>query len=308
MKKKSLRNSLLLLLTAVIWGSAFVAQSTGMEHVDAFTFNASRSFIAVLVLLPYLLIMSRIRRKLGFQPVDAKGKTISARDYRRNSVLGGILCGILLCAATNFQQFGIIYTTVGKAGFITALYVVLVPILGLFLRRKTTLLIWISVGLSVIGLYLLCMTGSISLQLGDSLVLICALIFSFHIMTIDYFTVKADGVLISCIQFLVSGIISAILMLIFEEPSWSAILSAGGSILYTGVLSSGVAYTLQIVGQRDVNPTVASLILCLESVVSALAGWIILGERLNSRELSGCLLMFSAIILAQLPMPKKTLR
>lgn len=308
MKKKSLRNSLLLLLTAVIWGSAFVAQSTGMEHVGAFTFNASRSFIAVLVLLPYLLIMSRIRRKLGFQPVDAKGKTISARDYRRNSVLGGILCGILLCAATNFQQFGIIYTTVGKAGFITALYVVLVPILGLFLRRKTTLLIWISVGLSVIGLYLLCMTGSISLQLGDSLVLICALIFSFHIMTIDYFTVKADGVLISCIQFLVSGIISAILMLIFEEPSWSAILSAGGSILYTGVLSSGVAYTLQIVGQRDVNPTVASLILCLESVVSALAGWIILGERLNSRELSGCLLMFSAIILAQLPMPKKTLR
>lgn len=220
--------------------------------------------------------------------------------------LGGICCGIALFAASNFQQIGITYTTVGKAGFITALYVVIVPILGLFMKKRVSFLIWICVVLSVIGLYLLCMTeGNFSLAYGDLLVLICAILFSFHILIIDYFSPKGDGVIISCIQFFVCGILSGIVMLFVENPSMENLVIAKWPILYAGVLSSGVAYTLQVVAQKGVNPTVASLILCLESVVAVLAGWLILGQDLTSRELVGCLLMFAAIVLAQLPAPKK---
>ena len=199
-----------------------------------------------------------------------------------------------------------LHTTVGKAGFITALYVVIVPILGLFLRKRVPALIWFCVVLSVAGLYLLCMPkGAFSLAQGDVLVLICALLFSFHILIIDYFSPKGDGVVISCIQFFVCGILSGIIMLFVENPTFANIMDAKWSILYAGALSSGVAYTLQVVAQKGVNPTVASLILCLESVVAVLAGWIILGDKLTSRELAGCILMFVAIVLSQLPTPKK---
>ena len=289
-----MKNILLLFLTATIWGTAFVAQSVGMDHVGPFTFTFARSIIGGLFLIPCICFL----RKWS-------GKTEKVQVTKVEWV-GGICCGIALCAASNFQQIGIAYTTVGKAGFITALYVVIVPIFGLFLKKKVPGIIWFCVGLSVIGLYLLCMTeGSFTLAYGDFLVFICAILFSVHILVIDYFSPKGDGVVISCIQFLVCGLISGIIVLFTETLRAEDLLAAIGPILYAGVLSSGVAYTLQIVAQKDVNPTVASLILCLESVISALAGWVILHEALNARELFGCLLMFAAIVLAQIPVPKK---
>lgn len=289
-----MKNILLLFLTATIWGTAFVAQSVGMDHVGPFTFTFARSIIGGLFLIPCICFL----RKWS-------GKTEKVQVTKVEWV-GGICCGIALCAASNFQQIGIAYTTVGKAGFITALYVVIVPIFGLFLKKKVPGIIWFCVGLSVIGLYLLCMTeGSFTLAYGDFLVFICAILFSVHILVIDYFSPKGDGVVISCIQFLVCGLISGIIVLFTETLRAADLLAAIGPILYAGVLSSGVAYTLQIVAQKDVNPTVASLILCLESVISALAGWVILHEALNARELFGCLLMFAAIVLVQIPVPKK---
>ena len=217
-------------------------------------------------------------------------------------MLGGICCGVMLCIASNFQQFGISFTTVGKAGFITAMYILIVPILGLFMKKKVGIKVWLGVVLATIGLYMLCMTSeSFSLSKGDFLVLICAGFFSLHILIIDYFSPKVDGVRMSCIQFFVCGVISTAIAFIFENPSFSAILSGWLPILYAGVLSCGVAYTLQIVGQKNMDPTVASLILSLESVFSVLAGWVILHQTLSVRELFGCVLMFLAIILAQLP-------
>jgi drug/metabolite transporter (DMT)-like permease len=290
MKKKQLGNSLLLLLTATIWGSAFVAQSVGMEHVGPFTFTFSRSIIGGMVLLPCILLLGKWKK--GFAT--------------KVEWIGGICCGIALCVASNFQQVGMQYTTVGKAGFITALYVVLVPIFGIFMKKRVSLLIWGCVAVSVAGLYLLCMpAGAFVLAFGDLLVLLCAVLFSVHILVIDHFSPKGDGVVISCIQFFTCGILSGIPMLFFEQPSVGSMLDAKWSILYAGVLSSGVAYTLQVVAQKNVNPTVASLIMCLESVVAVLAGWIILGQGMSSREIWGCALMFAAIVVAQLPVPEK---
>lgn len=322
MNKTQVRNSFLLLLTAIIWGSAFVAQSVGMEYVEPFTFTFTRSIIGGIVLIPVIVLL-RKTRSAGMRR-DAQGVYVATQPHlARESVktdsitsktrsagmgitkyewLGGICCGIALCAASNFQQIGMLHTTVGKAGFITALYVVIVPILGLFLKKRVPILIWLCVVLSVVGLYLLCMPkGAFTVAQGDVLVLICALLFSFHILVIDYFSPKGDGVVISCIQFFVCGILSGIIMLFVENPSFTNIMDAKWSILYAGALSSGVAYTLQVVAQKNVNPTVASLILCLESVVAVLAGWIILGDTLTSRELTGCIFMFVAIVLAQLP-------
>ena len=305
MNKTQVRNSFLLLLTAIIWGSAFVAQSVGMEHVEPFTFTFTRSVIGGVVLIPVIVLLRKTDSAAMRR--DSQGKDVAGiKGITKYEWLGGICCGIALCAASNFQQIGMLHTTVGKAGFITALYVVIVPILGLFLRKRVPALIWFCVVLSVAGLYLLCMPkGAFSLAQGDVLVLICALLFSFHILIIDYFSPKGDGVVISCIQFFVCGILSGIIMLFVENPTFANIMDAKWSILYAGALSSGVAYTLQVVAQKGVNPTVASLILCLESVVAVLAGWIILGDKLTSRELAGCILMFVAIVLAQLPTPKK---
>ena len=305
MKKTQVRNSFLLLLTAIIWGSAFVAQSVGMEHVEPFTFTFTRSIIGGMVLIPVIVLLRKTDSAAMRR--DSQGKDFAGiKGITKYEWLGGICCGVALCAASNFQQIGMLHTTVGKAGFITALYVVIVPILGLFLRKRVPALIWFCVVLSVAGLYLLCMPkGAFSLAQGDVLVLICALLFSFHILIIDYFSPKGDGVVISCIQFFVCGILSGIIMLFVENPTFANIMDAKWSILYAGALSSGVAYTLQVVAQKGVNPTVASLILCLESVVAVLAGWIILGDKLTSRELAGCILMFVAIVLAQLPTPKK---
>lgn len=317
MNKTQVRNSFLLLLTATIWGTAFVAQRVGMDYVEPFTFTFARSMIGGIVLIPCIWFLRWLKKREDKTNVgvsnaateNAAGKVPStdAKTFiTKSEWIGGICCGMALFAASNFQQIGISHTTVGKAGFITALYVVIVPIMGLFFKKKVPAIVWLCVVLSVVGLYLLCMTeGSFSLAYGDFLVLICAIIFSIHIMVIDYFSPKGDGVIMSCIQFFVCGLLSAIVMLFVETPSVENILAAKMPILYAGVLSSGVAYTLQIVGQKDMNPTVASLILCLESVVSALAGWIILNQALTTRELFGCVLMFVAIVLAQVPMPGK---
>ena len=298
-----LKNSLILLLTATIWGIAFVAQSEGGDAVGAFTFNATRSLIGSVVLIPVIFLMNRLNLQ-NDPEVSSKDQIVQNGSFfsrNRTLILGGISCGICLCLASNFQQLGIQYTSVGKAGFITACYIVIVPILGLFMKKKCSPFIWIAVVLAVVGLYLLCIKDGFSIGKGDILVLICAVLFSVHILVIDYFSPKVDGVKMSCIQFLVCGILTAIPALIFEHPQLSAFKGAWGSILYAGVMSCGVAYTLQIVGQKNMNPTVASLILSLESCISVLAGWILLGQNLSGQEILGCVVMFGAIVLAQLP-------
>ena len=302
MKKMTGKNILMLFLTAFIWGSAFVAQSVGMDYVGPFTFSCVRSFIGGIFLIPCIWFLDQWRAKND--GTEGEKKAVS-KEEKKMELLGGICCGLALCVATNLQQIGMQYTTVGKAGFITALYIVLVPIFGIFLKKKVEARIWVSVMISVVGLYLLCITDKLVLGKGDTLVLLCAVVFMIHILVIDYFSPKADGVRIACIQFFITGILSAIPMFLFETPRLSDIFAAAVPVLYAGVLSSGVAYTLQIVAQKDADPTVASLILSLESVFSVLGGWMILGQKLSIREIAGCILMFSAIILAQLPEKSK---
>lgn len=293
----SLKNITMLFLTAFIWGVAFVAQSVGMNYIGPFTFSCVRSILGGIVLIPCIWFLDRLKMK---EEGVTEKRTMSEKE-KKTLLIGGICCGIALCVASNLQQFGVKYTTVGKAGFITALYIVLVPIFGIFLKKKVGVKVWISVAISVVGLYLLCMTEKFSISKGDFLVLLCAIVFSIHILVIDHFSPLVDGVRMSCIQFWITGIISAIPMFLFEKPSLSAIFAAAVPLLYAGVMSSGVAYTLQIVAQKDADPTVASLILSLESVFSVLAGWVVLGQVMSMREICGCVLMFAAIILAQLP-------
>lgn len=289
MNKFVVRQSLLLFLAAFIWGTAFVAQSMGMDYVGPFTFLASRSVIGALVLVLYLAVRDR---KCEKQP-PAKSKTL---------IIGGVCCGCLMFVASGLQQIGIAYTTVGKSGFVTAMYIVIVPVLGIFLKKKAGIKIWCGVVLAVAGLYCLCMSpGSIAIQKGDVLTFFCAVAFAVHILAIDYFAPQVDAVRMSCIQFVTCAILSGIGMFAVETPSIEAVLEAWLPILYAGALSSGVAFTLQIIGQRGMNPTVASLIMSMESVISVIAGWAILGQTLLMRELVGCGLMFAAIILVQLP-------
>ncbi|HJD39544.1 MAG TPA: DMT family transporter [Candidatus Blautia stercoripullorum] len=295
MSAKHSKNFILLFLTALIWGVAFVAQSVAMDYIGPYTFNAVRSLLGGIVLVPCVFLFGQ-KKKSVIDEDPSKGTAI---DRPGDMITGGLLCGIMLFLSTTLQQVGIQYTTVAKAGFITALYIILVPILGIFLKKRVSVQIWISVVIAIIGLYLLCMKGSFYLGQGDFLVLLCSLCFALHILVIDHFTDKVNGVKLSCIQFFVSGLLSSILMFLFEAPAISAIFSAWLPIVYGGVFSSGIAYTLQIIGQKGTDPTIASLILSLESVVSVLAGWIILGQSLTPREILGCLLMFGAIILAQ---------
>ncbi|HIY06410.1 MAG TPA: DMT family transporter [Candidatus Evtepia faecigallinarum] len=300
MKQSSAKNLCLLFVAALIWGTAFVAQSVGMDHIGPFTFNAVRSLVGGVALIPVILFFNRRKSPQRRQAERANRKTL---------LLGGVCCGLALGVASCLQQVGIQYTTVGKAGFITALYIVIVPILGLFFHKKVGVKLWVSVVVAILGLYLLCMSGSLRLSWGDFLVLLCALCFSAHIMVIDYFSPRVDGVQMSCLQFFVAGIFSAVLMLAVEGvPDPHAVAISWMPILYTGVLSSGVGYTLQIIGQKGVNPTVASLVLSLESVISVLAGWVILNQSMSAREVLGCVLMFGAIILAQLPERRKKAR
>lgn len=307
MNKIQVRNSLLLLLTATIWGVAFVAQSVGMDYVGPFTFNMVRSLIGGIVLIPCIFLLGRLNSpEKHMQKEKVKAGILNDRaskaDERKTLLKGGICCGILFSLATNIQQIGIQYTTVGRAGFITACYIVIVPILGMvFFHKKSRALIWGAVALALIGLYLLCMTDDFGIGKGDILVLICSVLFSLHILVIDHFSPKVDGVKMACIQFFVCAVLSAVPAFLTETIQISGLLAAWAPILYAGVLSCGVAYTLQIIGQKNMNPTVASLILSLESCISVLAGWVILGQKLTAREMVGCVLMFGAIVLAQMP-------
>ena len=287
MSAKKIGSSMLLTLTALIWGVAFVAQSVGMDYVGPYTFNAARFLIGGIVLLPAVYFFNR-------KKVDPQSIKIG--------IIGGLCCGACLSVASTLQQVGILHSdSVGKVGFITSLYIILVPLLGIFLRKKVTVNVWISVAIAAVGMYLLCINDSFRLQLGDGLVVLCAAAFSVHILVIDYFSPKADGVLISCIQFFVAGLFCTVLTLLFEEPSVKNLLAAKGPILYAGVLSSGVGYTLQVVAQKNIEPTIASLIMSLESVFSLVAGVFLLNQLLSGRETIGCVLVFAAIILAQLP-------
>lgn len=300
MTKQQIRNSLLLLLAACVWGVAFVAQSVAMDHIGPFTFSCARFLLGGAVLLPVIGIFSLFQKKAD-TPVANSVQKLSFWARNKNLIIGGVCCGTALCIANNFQQVGIVTTSAGKAGFITAFYIVFVPILSLFFGKKSRIVIWVSVALALGGLYLLCVTESFSINRGDIYIMICALVFSVHILIVDHFSPLVDGVKLSCIQFFVAGILSAVPMLLFENPSFAQLQAASVSILYAGIMSCGVAYTLQVVGQKNMNPTIASLILSLESVVSVLAGWIILKQALSTREIIGCILMFGAIILAQLP-------
>ena len=289
-----LKNGGMLLLTAFIWGTAFVAQSVGMDHLGPFSFNGIRCLIGAVALLPCIWFLNRMNKD---PETDGSEKEKSGKDL----ITGGVACGVLLFTASSLQQAGIQYTTAGKAGFITAFYIVIVPVLGIFLHKKIQWKVWMAVLLALVGLYFLCITESFSVGKGDALVFLCALVFSVHILVIDHFSPKVDGVKMSCIQFFVAAIVSGVGMFVLETPRFVSVVAAWMPLLYAGVLSCGVAYTLQILGQKNVNPAVASLILSMESCFSVLAGWIILGERLSFRESSGCILMFLAIILAQLP-------
>lgn len=294
MKNISLKSSMLLFLAAFIWGVAFVAQSVGMDYMGPLSFNGARFLMGSVVLLPLVIYRRQKNRKEGIPAPDTK-----------ITIKGGICCGLALCAAALLQQYGIMYTTVGKAGFITTLYIIMVPIFGIFLKKRVPGKVWIGAVIAAFGMYLLCMSERLALSKGDGLVFICAIIFSVHILVIDYFSPKADGVEISCIQFLTAGVIASIGALLFENPQLGQFIAGIIPLAYAGILSSGVAYTLQVVGQKNVEPTVASLILSLESVVSMLAGWVILHQALTGRELFGCVLVFTAVILVQLPDKKK---
>ena len=285
------KNAFMLVLTAFIWGTAFVAQSMGMDYLGPFTFNGVRSLIGGAALLPCIAFLKLL---------NGKNTAAFINGNRKDLLIGGIACGLLLFAATSLQQIGIQYTTAGKAGFITAFYIVIVPVLGIFLRKRIGWKVWIAVVIALFGLYFLCITEHFTVGKGDILIFVCALIFSLHILVIDRFSPKVDGVKMSCIQFFVCGIASMPFMFVLETPRLGAMLEGWMPLMYAGVLSCGVAYTLQIIGQKNVNPAVASLILSLESCFSVLAGWIVLGERLSRREFAGCVLMFVAIILAQL--------
>ena len=294
-KRGELLHTLALLVCAAIWGSAFVAQSVGAEYVGAFTFLAVRNWIAVVFLIPVIFVRDTILKKRGRPSVRPANRT-----QRRFLLMGGAACGFFLCAASAFQQVGIRYTTTAKAGFITALYVVIVPILSVFFGKSVKSRIWMCVALAVLGLYLLCMRGELSLSFGDGVVLVCAFLFACQIMTVDYFAPQVDTVRLSQTQFLVTALLSTVCMLLFEDLSTDSLIRALPSIAYAGVMSSGVAYTLQIIGQQNLNPAIASITMSLESVFAALAGWIVLGQSMTVRELAGCGLMFAAIILAQL--------
>ena len=288
---KKLLHPLLLTLTALIWGTAFVAQSLGGKAIGAFTLNASRSFLGGVVLIPCIFLL----KKLG------RGQSASGSGGRL-LLWGGLLCGLFLGLASMSQQYGIAHTTVGKAGFLTAFYIILVPFAGLFLGKKPNALMFISAFLALGGMYLLCFKGGFGrMGKGDFWICVSAVLFTMHIMAIDYFASRVDCLKLSCLQFFGAGFVSLAFALLAEKIVLGDVLACWGPILYLGVMSSGVAYTLQVVGQSSVHPVIASLIMSLESVFAALSGALYLGERMTSREIIGCVVIFTAVILSQLP-------
>lgn len=291
MNVRQVEKTALLVLGALIWGMAFAAQSVGSGYVGAYTFLACRSWLACIFLGGLLLVRRRLAAARKVRPAVTPAPHGTA-------VRGGIFCGIFLFAASAAQQMAVGEVSTAKASFLTALYVVLVPVCGIVLGRRPDRRIWLWVAVSVAGLYLLCMAGrdTLSLSVSELKLLLCALLFAVQILLVGHYSPKVDGVLLSLYQFLTTSALSTVFMFLFEQPQWDQILGAGVAILYCGILSSGVGYTLQIIGQRGLDPTIASLAMCLESVFGALAGWALLGQKLTPIELTGCLLMFAAIV------------
>ncbi|HSK69547.1 MAG TPA: DMT family transporter [Candidatus Limnocylindria bacterium] len=281
--------SVMLLLSAVIWGAAFVAQRVGMEHVGPFTFQAVRSLLGSLALLPVIALRGRVNRLRGVLPV---------RERAHGLLRGGILCGVALFFAINLQQFGLRDTSAGKAGFLTALYILIVPLYGLLLGHRVRRAVWLAVGIAAGGLYLLSVKESFYISGGDLLLVLCAFMFAVQIMLVDHFSVRADGVQLCAAQFLVCGVLSSVCMFVFEKPDVRGLMGAAGPLLYAGVLSSGIAYTLQILAQRTTPPALASLLMSMESVFALAAGMLVLGERPTLREAAGSALVLAAIIIA----------
>lgn len=287
---EKIRHTVLPILAAFIWGTAFVAQSKGADLMPPLAFNTIRSVIAVITLLIVRYLFSKVRKEPFLPP----------KKNRKNLLIGGLVCGGFLVAAQTFQQMGLGTTDPGKSGFITALYMVLVPIAGLFFKKKAPFTVWIAVAVAAVGLYFLCITESFTIEKGDLLTFFCAISYTAQIMAVDYFSEKVDAIRLSCLQFFVVAVVSALGTLLFEQPDWSVLPQCTIPLLYTGVLSSGVAFTLQIVAQKGANPTVVSLLMSLESVFAVLAG-LAFGDTMTGREWLGCALILIAVMGSQLP-------
>lgn len=294
MKNRKLLGNILLLITTAIWGTAFAFQRMGMDSIEPSTFNAARMFLAALAVTP-LIALGRNKDRSN------------ASAYRNNTIIGGVLCGLCLAGATIFQQVGMVQTNAGKAGFITAMYMLLVPVINLILfRRKSPAVVWIAVLIGIVGMYFLCINEGFSLSKGDAMVSVCALLFSFHIICTDHYVQNANPIGMAVIQFYVAALVSAIIAAFTETPTWVDVGNAIIPILYCGLASGAIGYTLQIVAQKFTDPAVASLLMSLEAVFAVLGGTLILGEKMATREAIGCLVMFVAVILAQIPVRKKS--
>lgn len=301
MKDKKILGNALLLLTAIIWGTAFVAQRAGMDKIEPLTFNASRMALAA-VAVGLVAFFRWLKEKKSANKLTGEEK----KQRNKSTLTGGVLCGCCLAGASILQQIGLVYTTAGKAGFITALYILIVPVIGfIFFKRKNTWFVWAAVLIGLIGMFLLCMNGEFRLSHGDALVCGCAVVFSLHIICCDHFVKKADPIRMSAVQFVTATVISAAAAFIAEKPDMEKIISAAVPIIYCGLVSGGVGYTLQIVAQKYTDPTVASLLMSMESVFAVIAGVLLLHESMSIREIIGCVIMFFAIILVQIPMPKR---
>ena len=318
MKDKRMLGNLLLTLTAIIWGTAFVGQRVGMEKIEPLTFNAARMVLAAVVVGTLAFVLWRrecattdtLHTTEGVESaakdIFPESSAVKKKNIPSHTLLGGICCGTFLALASIFQQMGLVYTSAGKAGFITAMYMLLVPILNFVLfKKKNTWLVWLAVGIGVVGMYLLCMKEGLRLTHGDTLVCVCAFLFSGHILCCDHFARLGNPIRISAIQFATAAVISGIGAFLLETPTWDKVLSAEVPILYCGILSGGVGYTLQMTAQKFTDPTIASLLMSLESVFAVIAGAVLLQERMSARELAGCIVMFAAIILVQIPLPEK---
>ena len=315
MKNKQLLGNLLLLLTAMIWGTAFVAQRVGMDSIEPITFNASRMALAAVLVGALAFVLRKKQKKEALRPASSKRPLPAGEEHIgrnagesavtwRNTLKGGICCGLFLTAGSVFQQMGVVYTSAGKAGFITAMYMLFVPILNYILfKKKNSWLVWLAVLVGVGGMYLLCVKEDFTLTRGDFLVCICALMFSGHILCCDHFVRVAKPIELAAVQFATAAVVSAVTALLLETPGWDGIASAAVPIIYCGVVSGGIGYTLQIVAQKYTDPAIASLLMSLESVFAVIAGAVLLGEQMSFRELLGCVIMFAAIILVQVPLP-----